>query len=107
MGLGAGPPIRHRGLTDGRDVYTRNDLRTTDVHLTLVEEFALLMSGQRLLVLHVAERVLTYLARPTACADQAGRGSMAGLHRSERIEMPEERAVAVTPGGSQPRRDQR
>ena len=48
---------------------------TTDVHLTLVEEFALLMSGQRLLVPHVAERVLTYLAlanRPVARIRLAG-----------------------------------
>ena len=34
----------------------------TYFRLTLVEEFALLMSGHRLLVPHVAERVLTYLA---------------------------------------------
>jgi DNA-binding SARP family transcriptional activator len=31
-------------------------------HLTLVEEFALLVGGCRLLVPHIAERVLTYLA---------------------------------------------
>lgn len=44
-------------------------------HLTLVEEFALLTSGQRLLVPHVAERVLTYLAlanRPVARLRLAG-----------------------------------
>jgi DNA-binding SARP family transcriptional activator len=47
----------------------------TDVRLTLVEEFALLMSGQRLMVPHVAERVLTYLAladRPVARLRLAG-----------------------------------
>lgn len=45
------------------------------VHLTLVEEFALLVSGQRMLVPHVAERVLTYLAlanRPVARIRLAG-----------------------------------
>jgi DNA-binding SARP family transcriptional activator len=45
------------------------------VHLTLVEEFALLMSGQRLSLPHVAERVLTYLAlanRPVARIRLAG-----------------------------------
>jgi DNA-binding SARP family transcriptional activator len=44
-------------------------------HLTLVEEFALLISGQRLLVPHIAERVLSYLAlanRPVARVRLAG-----------------------------------
>ncbi|MGE5697844.1 MAG: AfsR/SARP family transcriptional regulator [Candidatus Sericytochromatia bacterium] len=43
--------------------------------MTLVEEFALLMSGQRLMVPHMAERVLTYLAlanRPVARVRLAG-----------------------------------
>lgn len=47
----------------------------THFHLTLVEEFALLVSGRRLLVPHVAERVLTYLAlanRPVARPRLAG-----------------------------------
>ena len=47
----------------------------TYFRLTLVEEFALLVSGQRLLVPHVAERVLTYLAlanRPVARVRLAG-----------------------------------
>jgi DNA-binding SARP family transcriptional activator len=48
---------------------------TTYFHLTLVEEFALLISGRRLLVPHMAERVLTYLAlanRPVARVRLAG-----------------------------------
>ena len=47
----------------------------TYFHLTLVEEFALLISGQRLLIPHIAERVLTYLAlanRPVARLRLAG-----------------------------------
>jgi DNA-binding SARP family transcriptional activator len=51
------------------------DSTTTYFHLTLVEEFALLISGRRLLVPHMAERVLTYLAlanRPVARVRLAG-----------------------------------
>ena len=47
----------------------------TYFQVTLVEEFALLISGQRLLVPHMAERVLTYLAlanRPVARVRLAG-----------------------------------
>ena len=47
----------------------------TYFNLTLVEEFALLISGRRLLVPHIAERVLTYLAlanRPVARLRLAG-----------------------------------
>jgi DNA-binding SARP family transcriptional activator len=59
-----------------RDVADPEEVSSTlNVHLTLVEEFALLVSGQRLLVPHVAERVLTYLAlanRPVARIRLAG-----------------------------------
>jgi hypothetical protein len=45
------------------------------VYLTLVEEFALLISGRHMLIPHISERVLTYLAlanRPVARARLAG-----------------------------------